>query len=70
VTLGAAARSDHGLSADDLPEKITGGTAGLEARFYNPLVRVDDDIAMVCAHYISWSTKTCITVTHPPVTPA
>ena len=44
----------HSLSCAplrDLPEKITGGTARLEERFYNPLVRVDDDIAMVWAHY-------------------
>jgi hypothetical protein len=35
----------------DLPEMITGGTARLEERFHHPLVRVDDDIAMVWAHY-------------------
>lgn len=35
----------------DFPDKIPGGTAQLEERFYEPLVRVDDDIAMVWAHY-------------------
>jgi ketosteroid isomerase-like protein len=45
---------DHQISCTplrDLPEKITGGTARLEERLYNPLVRVDDDIAVVWAHY-------------------
>jgi hypothetical protein len=45
---------DHQISYTslrDLPEKVIGGTARLEERFHNPLVRVDDDIAMVWAHY-------------------
>jgi hypothetical protein len=44
---------DHQISHTPLrnfPE-MPGGTARLEERFYNPLVRVDDDIAMVWAHY-------------------
>ena len=45
---------DHQIShvlLSDLPEKMAGGTARLEERFYHPIVRVDDDIAMVWAHY-------------------
>ena len=52
---GCAAQSrDHQISHTrlrDFPEKIPGGTERLEERFYNPLVRVDDDIAMVWAQY-------------------
>jgi hypothetical protein len=35
----------------DFPDKMPGGTADLMERFYEPLVRVDDDIAMVWARY-------------------
>jgi hypothetical protein len=35
----------------DFPQKMPGGTARLEERFYNPRVLIDDDIAMVWAHY-------------------
>lgn len=45
---------DHQIShakLADFAEKMPGGTARLDERFYNPLVRVDDDIAMVWAHY-------------------
>jgi hypothetical protein len=52
---GCATQSrDHQISytrLQDFPEKIPGGTERLEERFYNPLVRVDDDIAMVWAQY-------------------
>jgi len=52
---GCATQSrDHQISHTrlrDFPEKIPGGTERLEERFYNPLVRVDDDIAMVWAQY-------------------
>jgi hypothetical protein len=52
---GCATQSrDHQISNPkfrDFPEKIPGGTERLEERFYNPLVRVDDDIAMVWAQY-------------------
>lgn len=45
---------DHQISRTslrDFPEKMPGGTERLDERFYNPLVRVDDDIAMVWAEY-------------------
>jgi hypothetical protein len=45
---------DHQIAHTELAnfaEKIPAGPARLEERFYNPLVRVDDDIAMVWAHY-------------------
>jgi hypothetical protein len=52
---GCAVQSrDHRVSHTrlcDFPEKMPGGTARLEERFYNPLVRIDDDIAVVWAHY-------------------
>jgi uncharacterized protein (TIGR02246 family) len=52
---GCATQSrDHQISRtklQDFPEKMPGGTKRLEERFYNPLVRVDDDIAMVWAQY-------------------
>jgi hypothetical protein len=52
---GCATQSrDHQISHTrlrDFPEKMPGGTERLEERFYNPLVRVDDDIAMVWAQY-------------------
>jgi hypothetical protein len=52
---GCATQSrDHQISRtklQDFPEKMPGGTERLEERFYNPLVRVDDDIAMVWAQY-------------------
>jgi hypothetical protein len=35
----------------EFPDLIPGGDSVLEERFYDPLVRVDDDIAMVWAHY-------------------
>jgi hypothetical protein len=48
---------DHQISHTrlrDFPEKMPGGTERLEERFYNPLVRVDDDIVMVWAQDVSW----------------
>ena len=35
----------------EFPDLMPGGDAVLAERFYDPLVRVDDDIAMVWAHY-------------------
>jgi hypothetical protein len=35
----------------DLPERLPEGTETLEERIYDPLVRVDGDIAMVWAPY-------------------
>lgn len=35
----------------DFPDLMPDGTSRLEERFHEPLVRVDDDIAMVWAHY-------------------
>ena len=55
VPEGCATQSrDHQISHTklrDFPEKMPGGTARLEERFYNPLVRVSDDIAVVWAQY-------------------
>jgi hypothetical protein len=55
VPEGSATQSrDHQVTHMQLrefPEKMPGGTARLEERFYNPLVRIDDDIAMVWARY-------------------
>ncbi|HVV22119.1 MAG TPA: nuclear transport factor 2 family protein [Pseudonocardiaceae bacterium] len=52
---GAAVQSrDHVVTCTPLsefPTLMPGGTADLEERFHEPLVRVDDDIAMVWAHY-------------------
>jgi hypothetical protein len=52
---GTAVQSrDHHVSItsfEDFPEKIPGGAVRLKERFYSPLVRVDDDIAMVWARY-------------------
>ena len=52
---GCATQSrDHQISHTslrDFPEKMPGGTARLEERFYNPVVFIDDDIAVVWAHY-------------------
>ena len=52
---GSAIQSrDHQVSYTqlrDFPEKMPGGTARLKERFHNPLVRIDDDIAMVWAQY-------------------
>jgi uncharacterized protein (TIGR02246 family) len=45
---------DHQISHTqlrDFPQRMPGGTARLEERFYNPLVRIDDDIAVVWAQY-------------------
>jgi hypothetical protein len=55
VPAGAAVQSrDHQVactSLADLPENMPGGQARLKERFYTPLVRVDDDIAVVWARY-------------------
>jgi hypothetical protein len=55
VPEGSATQSrDHQVTHTQLrefPGKMPGGTARLEERFYNPLVRIDDDIAMVWARY-------------------
>jgi hypothetical protein len=55
VPEGCATQSrDHRISQTplrDFPQKMPGGTARLEERFYNPRVLIDDDIAMVWAHY-------------------
>jgi hypothetical protein len=52
---GSATQSrDHQISHTqlrDFPEKMPGGTARLEERFYNPVVQVADDIAVVFAKY-------------------
>lgn len=52
---GSATQSrDHQISHTqlrDFPEKMPGGTDRLEERFYNPLVHVADDIAVVYAKY-------------------
>lgn len=52
---GSAVQSrDHHVSCTpftEFPDLMPGGTARLQERFYEPLVRVDDDIAMVWAHY-------------------
>lgn len=55
VAEGCATQSrDHRISQTplrDFPQKMPGGVARLEERFYNPRVLIDDDIAMVWAHY-------------------
>jgi hypothetical protein len=55
VPEGSATQSrDHQISHTqlrDFPEKMPGGTTRLEERFYNPLVHVADDIAVVYAKY-------------------
>jgi hypothetical protein len=55
VPEGCATQSrDHRISQTplrDFPQKMPEGTARLEERFYNPRVLIDDDIAMVWAHY-------------------
>lgn len=52
---GSAVQSrDHHVTCTalrDFPDKMPGGTSHLEERFYEPLVRVDDDIAMIWARY-------------------
>ncbi|MET7998340.1 nuclear transport factor 2 family protein [Amycolatopsis sp. NPDC005232] len=52
---GVSVRSrDHEVQVipfADFPDLLPGGTAELDERFHDPLVRVDDDIAMVWAHY-------------------
>ena len=45
---------DHQVSHTqlrDFPEKMPEGTSRMEERFYNVLVRIDDDIAVVVAQY-------------------
>ena len=55
VSGGSAVQSrDHLVSCTPLsefPEKMPDGAARLHERFYAPLVRVDDDIAVVWARY-------------------
>jgi hypothetical protein len=55
VPEGCATQSrDHQIfhtRLGDFPQQMPGGTARLEERFYNPRVLIDDDIAMVWAHY-------------------
>lgn len=52
---GTAVQSrDHRVTCTPLSEFTTlvpGGTDRLEEHFHEPLIRVDDDIAMVWAHY-------------------
>jgi hypothetical protein len=45
---------DHQVSHTqlrDFPEKMPGGTSRMKERFYNVLVRIDDDVAVVLAKY-------------------
>jgi hypothetical protein len=55
VPEGCAIQSrDHRVAhtgLGDFPQLMPGGTARLEERIYNPRVLIDDDIAMVWAHY-------------------
>lgn len=39
------------LSLDELLERMPPGTVTLEERFWDPLVRIDDDIAMIWTPY-------------------
>lgn len=52
---GVSVRSrDHVVTLvpfETFPDLMPSGTSTLEERFHDPLVRVDDDIAMVWAHY-------------------